>query len=97
MRTGHAFFVIYDSTQAEGTGVGVYIQARAFEVHEETEIAHALEYFYGRKHKQVRPVSDFIGPSPRRIYKAVLGQVWINTYEKVDGYPIDKRVEIRLT
>lgn len=95
-RSGNAFMMIYDSTQAEGTGLGVYIQAHASEVHEESEIIHALKYCYGRKHKSPKSVADFVGPSPRRIYKAVPQRVWVNTYEKVDDYPIDKRVEIKL-
>jgi len=96
VRNGQAFLVIYDFTQAEGAGVGVYIQARAAELREESEIANALKYFYGRKHKAIKPVSDFIGTSPRRMYKAVPEQVWINTYEKLNEYPIDQRVEIKL-
>ncbi|OGY97831.1 MAG: hypothetical protein A2855_03050 [Candidatus Liptonbacteria bacterium RIFCSPHIGHO2_01_FULL_57_28] len=90
------FLVIYDSTAPEGTGEGVYIQAKASEVQDEKEIEHAMKYLYGRKSKQPRKVEEFLGDYPRRIYKAVPDKAWINTSGDVDGNFVDKRVEISL-
>lgn len=90
------FLVIYDSTIAEGTGEGVYIQAKAYELTDEEEITHALQYHYGRKEKSPRPAIDFLGNQPRRIYKAVPEKVWINTDKKIESHHVDGRVEIPL-
>lgn len=90
------FIVIYDSTVREGAGEGVYIQAKAFELNGEKEIERALQFLYARKNKPAKPVSEFVGGSPRRVYKAVPGKFWINTDEKIDGYHVDKRVEVKL-
>src|SRR3989344_4190049 len=90
------FIVIYDSTAAEGTGEGVYIQAKAYELSDEKEITHALKYHYGRKNKEPRPASDFLGSQPLREYKAVPGKIWTNIYEKIEGRYVDGRIEISL-
>ena len=68
------FLVIYDSTVPEGTGEGVYIQAKAYELDDEKEIEHALSYLDGRVHKKKDPkirIAQFQGDKPRRVYKAV--------------------------
>jgi nitroimidazol reductase NimA-like FMN-containing flavoprotein (pyridoxamine 5'-phosphate oxidase superfamily) len=88
--------VIYDSTVPEGTGEGVYIQAKAHEINDEKEIEHALPYLYNRKNKPVRPIASFTGGSPRRVYKAVPGKVWVNDTVEVNGQPCDVRVEVKL-
>ena len=90
------FLVIYDSTIAEGQGIGVYVKAKAFELTYESELQKALELLYGRKNKPPKPAADFLYDSPRRVFKAEPEQFWINTDDKVDGHHIDKRVEIKL-
>lgn len=90
------FLVIYNSRVEEGTGEGVYIKAKAFELEDEKEINHALKFQYGRKNKPPKPATDFAGESPRRMYKAVPEKIWLNTYQKIGGHPIDGRVEINL-
>lgn len=87
---------IFDSSQAEGTGVGVYIQAKAYELTNEQEVTHALQFHYGRKNKTPRPATDFLGDSPRRVYKAVPEKMWINTDQKANGHHVDGRTEIHL-
>lgn len=94
--SSQVFLVIYDSTVQEGTGRGVYVKARAAELTDEDEITHALKYHYGRKNKSPRPVTDFMGPASRRVYKAIPEMFWINTDEKVDGHHIDSRVKLDL-
>ena len=90
------FIVIYDSTVPEGTGEGVYIQAKVYELSDEKEITHASKYHYGRTNKEPRPASDFVGDQRIRMYKAVPEKVWTNTYDKVDGRNVDGRIEISL-
>ncbi len=90
------FLTVYNSTASEGTGRGVYVKAKAFELNDPVEIEEALKYIYGRKDKPPRPTDDFMNHNPRRVYKATPEQFWINTDEKVEGHHIDKRVEIKL-
>ena len=93
------FIVIYDSTVPEGTGEGVYIKAKAYELGDEKEIEHALSYLDGRANKKKDPktrVAQFQGDKPRRVYKAVLEKVWINGEGDVNGEYIDTREEVDL-
>ncbi len=91
-----AFLVIYDSTVSEGTGKGVYIKARAYELHDEKEIDHALSYLDGRVGMKPHSAQQFLGNMPRRVYKAVPEKVWINDDGEVDGNYIDVRIEVDL-
>ena len=90
------FIVIYDSTVPEGTGEGLYIKARAFELNDPKEIQHALKYLYGRKKKIPRNVDEFLTDYPRRVYKAVPEKFWINVEGEVNGNYVDKRIEVKL-
>lgn len=46
------FIVIYDSTVPEGTGEGVYLQAKAYMLTDPKDIEHALNYLDGRVNKK---------------------------------------------
>ncbi len=88
--------VIYNSTDPEGTGEGVYIQAKAYELADPKEIEEALRFHYGRKNKPKRQISDFLDDSPRRVYKAVPEKFWINETQKFNGHPVDVRTEVAI-
>jgi nitroimidazol reductase NimA-like FMN-containing flavoprotein (pyridoxamine 5'-phosphate oxidase superfamily) len=93
----NVFLVIYDSTAPEGTGEGVYIQAKAFELTDEKEIAHALNFLDGRVNKKKDPetrVRQFQGDYPRRVYKAIPEKVWINNAGEINGNYVDVRIEL---
>lgn len=93
------FLVIYDSTAPEGTGEGVYIQAKAYQLDDEKEITHALKYLDGRVNKQKDPairVAGFQGDMPRRVYKAVPEKVWVNDDGEINGNYVDVRIEVDL-
>ena len=92
----NVFITIYDSTQAEGAGEGVYIKARAEEVNDPDEVARIVKYHYGRKNKPERPIEEFLGDYPRRFYKAVPEKIWMNSDDDLHGSFIDVRVEIQL-
>lgn len=95
----NVFIVIYDSTVPEGTGEGVYIQAKAYELSDEKEIEHALSCLDGRVNKKKDPktrIAQFQGDKPRRIYKAIPERVWINGEGDINGNYVDKRVEVDL-
>lgn len=91
------FIVIYDSTALEGQGHGVYIQAKAYEISDNKEVAYALKHLDGRINKLGRhKISQFQGNKPRRIYKAIPEKVWVNTDIRVNGEFVDDRIEINL-
>lgn len=96
MKNPNVFLVIYDSTVPEGTGEGVYVQARASEVTNLKEMAKAIHLLYTRKKKPLRKVSHFLDLRPRRIYKAVPEKVWMNDSEKVGDEHLDIRIGIEL-
>src|SRR6266567_232260 len=90
------FLVIYDSTVPEGTGVGVYIQARAYKLDNPKEIDRGLKYLDGRVNKTKYPHtrnSQFQNDKPRRVYKAEPEKIWLNVDGTINGNFIDKRVE----
>lgn len=93
---GDVFLVIYDSTAPEGTGEGVYVKAKAYELTDQKEIEHAMKYLYGRKNKTPRKVDEFLGDYPRRVYKAVPEKFWLNTDGDINGNYVDKRIEVDL-
>lgn len=93
---GKAAFVIFNSNAKEKEGDGVYFEGRAYELNDEKAVSDAVKIFYARKGAEPRPVLGFMGPAPRRLYKAVFERAWINTDEKIGGYHIDKKVELKL-
>jgi nitroimidazol reductase NimA-like FMN-containing flavoprotein (pyridoxamine 5'-phosphate oxidase superfamily) len=96
-QNSNIFIAIYDSTAPEGTGEGVYIKAKAYELTDEKEILNALSVLDKRVGKtKKRSASHFLGDYPRRVYKAVPENFWVNVDGEINGNFIDKRVEIEL-
>ena len=92
----NVFVVIYDSTVQEGTGFGVYMRgkARQLESRDAIEIIKSLKLLYSRKNKKPRKIEEFLGLLPRRIYKFVPEQVWVNSEDDVKSNFVDSRIEI---
>lgn len=91
------FIVVYDSTVPEGTGEGVYIQAKAQALTDENEILKALAVLDKRVGKtKERSATKFLGEYPRRVYKAIPEKVWMNGDGDVNGEYIDIRMEVSL-
>lgn len=92
----NAFVVIYDSTAPESTGFGVYMKGKAFQlgIKNSGEMLKALKLLYERKNKKIRKLEDFLGVLPRRIYRFIPEQVWVNSAGDIRGSNIDMRVEI---
>ena len=90
--------MIYDSKAPEGTGEGVYMKAKAEMLTSPDEIAKALAYLSIRKNQdpKKRSPNEFLGDYPRRVYKAIPEQVWINGDGEVGGNYIDIRMEVDL-
>jgi general stress protein 26 len=85
---------IYNSKAEPGTGLGVYIKAKAHVVEDESEIDRLFKIF--KKSIFVNEVGDVMGESPLRFYKAVPERFWVNCIDKLNGKYIDVRKEVRL-
>ena len=96
-RNGKMTFVVFDSSVHEGTGEGVYFEGTAYELTDEKEVDIASQLCYSRKDKPAKSADNFLGASPRRMYKATPTRAWMNTIEKIDGYIVDAKVEVKLT
>lgn len=92
----NVFFTIYDSRAPAGTGFGVYFQGEAYEVNNLKEILVGLTSHYKRTNSKARAVAKFVKKFPRRVYKLVPNQVWVNGDSKIEGEPIDIRTELNL-
>lgn len=92
----NVFIVIYDSTAPEGTGEGVYIKAKAYELNEKEEAEKALAIRNQLKYKNPRNPEHYLEKMPRRIYKAVPEKFWINGAGEAKGNYVDIRIEIKL-
>lgn len=90
------FVTLYDSTVPAGTGVGVYMEGKAFEISNLKEMIHALKTHYGREERKPRDVVEFMKKFPRRAYTFVPEKAWVNVDGEVRGNFVDKRVEIDL-
>lgn len=90
------FVVIYDSTVLEGTGFGVYMRGKAhqLEIKDMIEIIKSLRLLYSRKNKKPRKPEEFLALLPRRIYKFIPEQVWVNSEGEVKCNFVDSRIDI---
>lgn len=88
------FLIIFDTTVEPGKGTAVYVQAKAEQVKDEKSLAEIVPLIYQRQGKPARKPYEFLGQFPRRIYKAVPHNVWINKDEYIDGHRIDVRIPI---
>ena len=90
------FVVIYDSTAPESTGFGVYMRgkARQLEKKDIVEIIKSLKLLYSRKNKKPRKPEEFLAIFPRRIYKFVPEQIWVNSEGDIKGNFVDSRIDI---
>ena len=83
--------VVYDSTVPPGTGKGVYMEARAYELTDSRECRHAFAYLRRRGWEHPPSVDMVVGATLRGVYKAVPENIWISA---VDSNGLDGRVEV---
>lgn len=99
LANGEAFIVIYDSTVPEGTGKGVYIQARVRMLTDEAEALAALRVLDARVGKiKERDFQKFSSEAPLRVFQATPEKIWMNADAKDENnnYIKDTRVELPL-
>jgi nitroimidazol reductase NimA-like FMN-containing flavoprotein (pyridoxamine 5'-phosphate oxidase superfamily) len=90
---GKVFIAVYDSTVPWGTGTGVFIQAKAWEVTDDQEIVKACQLRQARVAQAKQPPEDFMGDKPRRIYCATPQHIWMNQDSEINGNFVDVRKE----
>jgi hypothetical protein len=91
------FAVIYNSTAKEGTGFGVYLQGKSYELdyHHINAIKHAIGIMGARIHRSDLPAySNYLAPFPRRVYVFIPHKIWINVITIIHGKKVDERLEI---
>lgn len=96
VRNQGIFIVIYDSRAKAGEGEGVYIKAIAKPLleHEEQDIVDAYTVLKNRSGFASSEYTEFVKGIPRRIYKAVPQQIWMNDGSSKNGGFIDIRHEL---
>ncbi len=92
--------VIFDSQAPEGLGDGVYFEATAQELIDESDIKHATTTLNARITKdefKIKKASAVTGNGMWRLYQAVPTKVYKLTEGKfINGQYIDTKVEIQL-
>jgi len=89
----HVFIVVFNEESAEG----VYFVAEASEIVDEQEALAAAKVFGNDKYNS-SDGREYLGDKPRRIYKAVPKQAWMNSDKKDKNgkFIHDFRIEIDL-
>ena len=93
----NVYIVIFDSTVPQNEGGAVYVKAVARELTDPAEITSASKILYARKQKPPRGVEEFVGDSPKRLYKAAPEQTWVNLDEDLKDPTKNPKIEISLT
>lgn len=87
------FVVVYDSTPADAKpSAGVYLIGKAKELTDEQEVMRAALVF---KDDQFNPSdgTQYIDQKPRRIYKFIPSEIWMNSDSEVQGNFVDTRIK----
>lgn len=85
------FVVIYDShLQPRARRRGLYMQMRGAALTDLQEVWLVRKKF-GHIFGEQEDKLAFTGDNPRRIYKAIPTQLWVNDVVRTAGYPIDIR------
>lgn len=82
--------VVFDSKAPSGTGEGIYFEGKSYEITNEKELATIILKMFNEQ----KPLSDFTGEAPRRLYKFVPEKAWINAGDEVNGYFEDHKIEL---
>ena len=89
----NVFCVIFDSSIKEG---GVYMSGKAFEINNSEELKKVFKYYYAKRGKEPDSVDPYLEENPRRFYKFIPEKFYMNTYERINGLPVDGKIEIKL-
>lgn len=95
---GKVFFVLFDSKVSVDKGVGIYFKGKAIQLEEDRidEIQKGSDLIAAKVGKIGSLAMKFIKFKPRRVYKAIPEEIWINTVKIVNLENIDGRIRITL-
>ncbi len=88
--------VIFNSQAAWGEGEGVYICGTAFELTDPSDINDVCQLRVVKSGHGPQTITDYSGPSPRRLYVCKPEAMWINTEAQINGMTVDNRTNIEL-
>ena len=92
------FWVLFDTNAKVGTGIGIYFKGKAYQLEEDNieDVKKGNDLIARRVGKIGSFVMKFLKMSPRRVYKAIPEEIWINTL-RMDGiHVLDGKVKITL-
>jgi len=70
----------------------VYAELNSIDI---DEINHGIAVMAARIHRSdLPPTSNYLFPFPRRVYKFIPHQAWVNTIVTIQGKKVDQRLEI---
>jgi general stress protein 26 len=95
---GKVFIVLFDSRVPVDKGIGIYFKGRALQIEEDNvdEVQKGSDLIAARVGKIGSLAMKFIKFNPRRVYKAIPDETWINTVQIVNLHNIDGRIKISL-
>jgi general stress protein 26 len=96
LRNNKVHIVIFDPNASWGQGKGVYLNTNVSILDNRDEIEAVRKLRLQKVAAADQPSSDFFDPSPRRLFKAIPTEVWINMDTEVSGVTIDIRLQIPL-
>jgi len=89
----NVYITVFDSTAAEGEGLGVYIRAVVEEVPDSAR--KEVEEIFNKTTKVFKiNENSSSGEAPTRFYRAEIKNTYMNSRGKVNGYFVDNRVEM---
>lgn len=93
---GKVFFVLFDSHAEVGKGIGVYFKGHAMQLEEDEpeEIQKGNNLIAKRISTNASNFTEFIFDKPRRVYKAVPTEIWMNVIRKINGQNVDGKIEL---
>ncbi len=95
---GKVFFVVFDSNAPIGQGIGLYFRGSARQLEEDDvdEVQKGSDLIAAKVGKVGSLAMKFIKFNPRRVYRAVVEDIWVNTVRIVNMENIDGRIKISM-
>ena len=89
-----AFLIMFDSHQEWGIGQGFYMRGAVSELENEIEIAKVCQLRVAKVARASQTAEDFMGNSPRRIFKFTPQDLWVNNMSTKGGKILDLKTNV---
>jgi general stress protein 26 len=87
------FCVVFDPSIKDG---GTYMPGKAYEINDHEELKKIFKIYYAKRGKAPDSVEIYLNENQGRFYKFVPEKFYMNTYERINGLPVDGKIEIKL-